>query len=34
VTVPLALGTDDDREDQSDDDAEGEIQIAADWQRL
>jgi hypothetical protein len=34
VTMPLALGTDDDREDEGDDDAKGEIQIAANWQRL
>jgi hypothetical protein len=32
--MPLAFGADDDREDQRDDDAKGEIQIAADWQRL
>jgi hypothetical protein len=32
--MPLALRTDDDREDEGDDDAKGEIQIAADWQRL
>jgi len=32
--MPLALGTDDDREDEGDDDAKGEIQIAANWQRL
>jgi hypothetical protein len=32
--MPLAFGADDDREDQGDDDAKGEIQIAADWQRL
>jgi hypothetical protein len=32
--MPLALRADDDREDEGDDDAKGEIQIAADWQRL
>jgi hypothetical protein len=34
MTMPLALRADDDGEDEGDDDAEGEIQIAADWQRL
>jgi hypothetical protein len=33
VTVPFALGTDGDGEEQGDDDAKGEIQIAAERQR-
>jgi hypothetical protein len=32
--MPLAFRADGDREDEGDDDAKGEIQIAADWQRL
>jgi hypothetical protein len=33
VTVPLALGSDRDGKDEGDDDAKGEIQIAAERQR-